>query len=628
MFSIIDSFLPDASQWVGFFSVILATLMFTGLGRIWGVSEQLPGVPILFGWMLLTGVLTLIGVFSSWAFSPIFWGLALVSVIVLIMRWRNTAIALAPLLPVFILGAPLLLIMTAKAPSEVDSFTHWLPNGLYLFANDGFVRDDRPESHSAYPGFPYNVTFLFFVASRLGGSFVENAIILFNVIWLLLFAGLLSWLLRRSNAVAAGNEWKLAAFSLLCTTILNPIFVRRIWLTSYPDTSTSIVVAFAGIAGWLWIEANVRQDRSESTKAFAFALLLTLLINIKQANLVLVVALVVSTGMVFIRDKAASFRTYIMRLPEIIGLPLLMYFSWRYYLTEVTPLHENKILPFAAWPFERIPELLQNMAVVMYRKALYFTLGLGLLIWGMKVWIGRPNSSFDRLAIIVGATFVGYNLFLFLIFIVHFNGYPQSYWRFNTHIGYLIFATVVFGLGVAFHRHSTRLKPQHLSVIKWLGSVLVILVPVLELSLANYWRFDLEIPKPLLREAGQELAARLPANARIAAIVPGDLGNFTSIFGYYTTIGRPDIRATPASKSMHIDAFTQSSHGHPSYIWAYCPAGWIEATLGLKVPANNAALFVNTDTGWKVDTLWPHRKPYRLTKVYKLFDLSKCGAGR
>ena len=124
------------------------------------------------------------------------------------------------------------------------------------------------------------------------------------------------------------------------------------------------------------------------------------------------------------------------------------------------------MLPFADWPFEQLPDLLCKMGVVVYRKALYFALGLGLLVWGLRVWVGRPKSSFDRLAIIAGATFVGYNLFLLLIFVAHFNGHPQSYWRFNTHIGFLIFATTVYGLGLAYHRHGERLKPGIVAGLK------------------------------------------------------------------------------------------------------------------------------------------------------------------
>ena len=35
----------------------------------------------------------------------------------------------------------------------------------------------------------------------------------------------------------------------------------------------------------------------------------------------------------------------------------------------------------------------------------------------------------------------------------------------------------------------------------------------------------LEVPKPMLRDAGRELAGTLPPNANVGVIVPGDQGN-------------------------------------------------------------------------------------------------------
>ena len=179
MFSIVNSLLPEPAQWVGLGATLLTLLMFAGLGSIRGVADQLPGLPILIGWSILAAVLTIVGVFTPWAFTPFFWGLAAISVLSLTVMTKPARVSLTPLLPIFVLGAPLLLIMAGKVPSEVDSFTHWLPNGLYIVENDGFLRADRPESRSVYPGFPYNVTYLFLAASRFAGGFVENAIILF-----------------------------------------------------------------------------------------------------------------------------------------------------------------------------------------------------------------------------------------------------------------------------------------------------------------------------------------------------------------------------------------------------------------------------------------------------------------
>ena len=143
MFSIVNSFLPEPAQWVGLGATLLTFLMLAGLGSIRGVSDELPGLPILIGWSVLAAVLTIVGVFTPWAFTPFFWGLAAISVFPLIIMTKHKSVSLMPLLPIFVLGAPLLLVMAGKVPSEVDSFTHWLPNGLYIVENDVFLRADR-----------------------------------------------------------------------------------------------------------------------------------------------------------------------------------------------------------------------------------------------------------------------------------------------------------------------------------------------------------------------------------------------------------------------------------------------------------------------------------------------------
>ena len=259
--------------------------------------------------------------------------------------------------------------------------------------------------------------------------------------------------------------------------------------------------------------------------------------------------------------------------------------------------------------------------------AVGFALAFGFVTWGLWQWIGRPRSEFDRLAIIVGACFVGYNLFLLFIFVAHFGGHPQSYWRFNTHLGYLIVASAIFGLGIAYRSYSHRLPDCIKFILKSGAMALVIVLPLLQLGLANYWRFDLEIPKPLLREVGRDFAEILPRSARIAAIVPSDQGNFTSILRHYALQERPDLDLGAVNNPSQLDGFLDVLSEKPTFVWAYCPNGWLARSLEIDVPHGHAALLAQTVSGWKVEQLWQLRTPGHLIKVYKLFNLSKCTDG-
>ena len=380
------------------------------------------------------------------------------------------------------------------------------------------------------------------------------------------------------------------------------------------DMATSVVVAFAGIAAWAWILSAAKPDGSERSRALTFALLLALLVNIKQANLVLVIALVVSSGMVALRDREIRFSIFLKRLPLLIGLPLVMYFA-----TTLWPCRRS---PRTRWRLSEIgqsnaPELLRYMGVVVYRKALFFALALGFVVWGLLSWMKRSPTPFDRLAIIVGATFVGYNLFLMLIFIAHFGGYPQSYWRFN--------AYRLLDNGCDSFRARPTLSFEQREIEIWcgrtvprIGMALVVAVPLLQVATANYWRYDLEVPKPMLRVAGRNSRERFLQMPTVGVIVPGDQGNFTSMFVYYVRQSRADLYSAPINNDAELGKFLSSAEQRPLHVWAYCPADWIGRRLGTSVRPGSAALFMQNQGRWRVVQEWPHRALDGLTKFINI----------
>ena len=114
------------------------------------------------------GVLTLVGVFGGWP-SPVYWGLWIAGLALL------TGI-----------GAP-----SSLKSSAARGICSWTCRSLSLRAKhrrkwtvspigcrtvclfleaDRFLRADGPSSQSAYPGFPYNVTFLFYAVSQVAGN--------------------------------------------------------------------------------------------------------------------------------------------------------------------------------------------------------------------------------------------------------------------------------------------------------------------------------------------------------------------------------------------------------------------------------------------------------------------------
>lgn len=628
MLNVIQTLLPEPEQWLGLVGLLASLVIFCGLGqRVADRGEAIPGTAVLAGWSIVAIVLTLVGTLTDWPFAPAFWLTAGAGVSLALLAWRGDVRVSTDLVRICLLGAPLVLVIAGKAPTEVDSFTHWLPNGAYILDFDRFPAGDRPASQSAYPGFPYNTTFLFYMVGRIAGEFIENAVIVFNVVLLLLFAGALAWLIRRGTGEDRAAGWGIAAIALLAATLLNPVFVRRIWLTSYCEMATSVVVAFAGLVAWLWIQALARREPTEAGRALTLGLLLALLVNIKQANPVLVAAIVAGAALVAWRDRALGLRRFARRLPLVLGPAALLYGLWRYYVSVPAGLKEAVMLPVAEWPWHNLPSLFGHMATVVVDKSPYFMLATAMTVWAVRVLLRRPGSDFDRLMVIVAATVVVYNVFLVFIFIAHFGGYPQSYWRLNTHVGYLVTAAAVYSLTLAWDRWGRarlRLTPR---ALKFAAVGLVVALPVAELALAGYWRFDLEAPRPIVRASGKELARTLPQGAAVVAVIPGDQGNFSEVLEYYATRERRDLRVAAAvpEEEMVVRAIADLA-GRPLYVWAYCAQPWMTRLFALSFEPGQALLIRRDGNRWSVDRAWKHAASGSFGGVYKLFDRSRCGS--
>ena len=99
MIATVNSFLPETGQWLGLGAVLISIAMFSGLGRVRGVEQELPGVSILYGWSILAAALTVTGVFTPLAFAPTFWTLAAIAAIALFVSARRGTLDFSPILP-------------------------------------------------------------------------------------------------------------------------------------------------------------------------------------------------------------------------------------------------------------------------------------------------------------------------------------------------------------------------------------------------------------------------------------------------------------------------------------------------------------------------------------------------
>ena len=153
---------------------------------------------------------------------------------------------------ILVLALPLLLLVAAKGVSEWDEFSHWLATVKFILQTDAFPDRQTPTTSATFPAYPYNWPMLSYLVGRLAGHFVENAGGVLNVLVLLCFGPVSV----RMVCLGAGIErphrwtWGMTALALAAVTILNPIWVQKVILTAYADSSSAVAVGFAGVLGW------------------------------------------------------------------------------------------------------------------------------------------------------------------------------------------------------------------------------------------------------------------------------------------------------------------------------------------------------------------------------------------
>ncbi|MCH8859156.1 MAG: hypothetical protein IID54_06190 [Proteobacteria bacterium] len=441
--------------------------MFGALGAAIGGRERERYADPIFGWAVAALVFTLAGVFVALPFTFLAIGLALAAAgsAVFIYR-RDGAIYPASALKMGLLAIPLILLSSAMVASQWDEFSHWLPSSRFLFESDAFPTAANPETGASFPAYPYGWPLMNYLSSRLAGRFVENTGGMFNVLLLLTFGLLIAKIIRRGLGDVAGRApgWALIALGGLAVTLLNPTFVQKLVLTAYSDGPTAATVGFAGVLGWFMLDALAAGEKSRARRlALQMGLIMLVMINIRQANLVLFVMLTGGVAVAGWRDPTIRLAELARLLPLMIVPPLLIFLVWRFHVSSGLSGAEFTVGAVSEWLIGNIPEILARMLLILSKKGAYLVLALTAIGFGVAGFF-RVRGSFDRLAIIVGAIFLGYNAFLLFTYVSVFGERDAlravSLWRYNMHLGPLGVAFAAYGLALLWkkYRLSERLE--------------------------------------------------------------------------------------------------------------------------------------------------------------------------
>lgn len=588
--------------------VAMAALKVAGAAVI-GRDRMTEADPLV-GWAMLALLLTAANVVFDLPFKPLVWAfLAFATAGLFVLRKRKELPFERGAWKILVLALPLLLLVAAKGVSEWDEFSHWLATVKFMLATDAFPDRRTPTTGASFPAYPYNWPMLSYLVGRLAGHFVENASGVLNVLVLLCFGPV------AVRMVCLGAEierpprwtWSMAALAVATVTILNPVWVQKVILTAYADSSSAVAVGFAGVLGWTLLGAIAAKDETKvRTLSWQMGMVLALLINIKQANLVLVVVVLSGIGLAALRDPDIRIRDAVRVLPAILLPPVLIYGIWRWHVTTEIPGREFGLLPFKDWAIGHVHQIVWLMATIAAKKTVYFgimAVAAAFAVRGIVRWRG----PFDRLAIIVGTAFVGYNVFLLFVYVASMGvgegTRAASYWRYNMHLGLLAAAFAAYGLAMLWRRHLA-----HRGLPKWIVPALMVLVLAAPVALAPKLRFDLEMPKAHFLAVARAVSAHLPKGATIYVVDPTGSGE-SGIMVHYA-IGRERtfkgwVSAFHSDKVKAIDALFENGPADFILVHSLVPDTKIAPRLGLKDGVSYLTKREANGT-WSVVASWPY----------------------
>jgi hypothetical protein len=411
------------------------------------------------GFGILCSALTVLAVATRFPLSWLMVGLGLVSGIAALVRWqcpggRSTWIAL-------ILVSPILVSAAAQQPALWDDFWNWLPSAAYEFWNNSLPWPGLAPPLSVFPGYPQAMPLTIAAASFVRGDFLEAAGPIVSVALLtgssaLLAEAMTASLVRTRRLDAPAMPPVLVAGAVAITILLNPGLDGAEVMSSYADCGTMVAVGALSLLG-VEILARLWQPDSPGVEGLAwrFGFVGAMLVNLKQANPVLLVLVMAGLTMIALRDPARRTRRAMLQLPRMLGPSIVVIAVWRWYLGQGLPNSEQVFRPFDTWNFAALGQILGSIGIYIADAPLFHALMWTVTAVGVVCFFQLPDKSNASrwLAVICATVWLGYNAFLLIIYLGVMSESDAhgaaDYWRYTTHASLLGLYPPVMALLIA-----------------------------------------------------------------------------------------------------------------------------------------------------------------------------------
>lgn len=596
-------------------AVLGVILVLASLGALVGGSAaRIPGADLMVGLGIASAALTIVAGATP---LPLSTAMALVGAAAAVGCGALFRRRCVPGGPAFwwalVLIAPLLWIAAAAPATMWDDFFHWLPNAAYAYRFDHLAGAGFPDSAARWPGYPQTMPYLTLAASLLAGRFLECAGPIANLAMLGAFAAALAATLGREGGPPSHHLASTGVVLAFCT-LLNPGFDQRVALSTYADVATGIAVALCGVLGCR-IVTRLDQSRHHEARVLAwrFAFIAVALVNLKQANPVLLALIGLGLGLVAWRRRTLPAPALLRLTPILLGPSLLVWVIWRAYVAVHFPAGEMTFRPPETWNWSALPSTIGSIWTIQCNNPwFYFTIH-GLTVAGIAAAVRRPGGLASQLLVLTAVGWIGYHAFLVVVYLGAMTpieaGIAADYWRYAPHLGPLATAAVAAGVVSALSRCPPRWFPAASAVA---GCVVC--------AVAIGFAADRYDPRrhawPMLfRAVGRALADDLPAGARVAVTTGNPMDPIGA--GIHYDLWRPGredrnlrmIWGCENDADNAVRSFRDGISTHLLITGALQDVTGLTRVLGVRPIGSEIVLFAWNRGTWQELRSWPVESP-------------------
>ncbi|MEA2796740.1 MAG: hypothetical protein QOI87_4120 [Bradyrhizobium sp.] len=575
-----------------------------------------PGADMLVGFGLLTAALTVLAVTTRIPLSWLMAGLGISSVIALLIRRQfpggsSTWIALILVSPIFVSAA-------GHDPAMWDDFWNWLPSAAYEYRHNSLPWPDLPASLSIFPGYPQGMPLMISAASFVGWRFLEAAGPIINALLLAgssaLFAeALAAALVRGGRLQAVEMPPILVAVAVAITTLLNPGLDGGVVLSSYADCGTMVAVGALGLLG---VEILLRLSAADAEDveglAWRFGFIGAMLVNLKQANPVLLA--LVTAGLILVALRVPALRTWraLVQLPRMLGPAIVFVALWRWYVVQSVPNSEQTFRSFDTWNFDVLRQILASIGHLIAEAPLFHSMMWAVTAVGIAAFFQLPRKASEArwLAVVCATVWIGYNAFLMIIYLgvmtVSDANIAADYWRYTPHVALLGLYVPVMALAIARWPAWINLRSAFATLA--VASLAFCAMPL---------RSDLNNPPGrawlgFLRSAAVDIRNLIPAGSKLLIVPYWSSSPFGVAVRYNLwRLDQPErqIAATIGWVEGELEKVaSRAARGELDYLLIQDGEGTMDDetdTLGLPRLNHELVLYAWRDGGWQRAKSWP-----------------------